>query len=318
MADMHAQHLVSAGQVSVLRSLNQLAQRLDRVLQSLGNGDDAETELRAIASEVIGAAHQSPDVALASIYLNQIAGPYAVRHCVEAAVVCALISPVMEHSPAETGRIVVSALTMNAGMMRLAEIFQLKDGPLSDDERRAILRHPAEGAELLRRAEIDDEEWIACVLSHHELDDGSGYPEGRSAAAIPDGARLVGMADRYCALVSARNYRRSMLAPEALKKLCAECSQAWLVAAFEQEIGQHPPGTLVRLKNGETGVVSYRSGPDGARHVHAMRDTAGVRFAPIERRSTREPLFAIAEVLHEDNAGLRFSMREVWGDAAAV
>lgn len=318
MADMHAEHLVGAGQVSVLRSLNQLAQRLERVLQSLGNDDDAETELRAIASGIIVAAHQSPDVALASIYLNQIAGAYAVRHCVEAAVVCALISPVMEHSLAQTGRIVATALTMNAGMMRLAEIFQLKDGPLSDDERRAILRHPSESAELLRRADIADEEWIDYVLSHHELDDGSGYPEGRSAGAIPDGARLVGMADRYCALVSARNYRRSLLPPEALKKLCAECSQAWLVAAFEQEIGQHPPGTLVRLANGETGVVSYRNGPDGARHVHAMRDPAGVRFAPIEQRSTREPHFAIAEVLHEDNAGMRFSMRQVWGDAAAV
>ena len=318
MADMQAGHLVSAGQVSVLRSLNQLAQRLERVLQSLGNESNAESELRAIAADIIVATHRSPDVALASIYLNQIAGAYAVRHCVEVAVVCALISPVMEHSPTQTGRIVVSALTMNAGMMRLAEIFQLKDGPLSAEERRALLRHPYEGAELLRRAQIDDEEWLDCVLSHHELDDGSGYPDGRRAGAIPDGARLVGMADRYCAMVSARNYRRSMLAPEALKKLCDECSQAWLVAAFEQEIGQHPPGTLVRLANGETGVVSYRSGPDGARHVHSMRDTAGVRFAPIEQRSTREPLFAIAEALHEDTAGMRFSMRQVWGDAAAV
>lgn len=318
MADMQAKHCVPAAQVSVLRSLNQLAQRLERALLSLGNGSNADAELRAIAGGVLQAVRQSPDVALASIYLNQIAGPYAVRHCVEAAIICALIAPTMEHGQEGTARIVAAALTMNAGMIRLVETFQLKDCALSDNERSAIVRHPAESAELLRRAGVDDEEWIACVLAHHELDDGSGYPEGRRGAEIPEAARLVGMADRYCALVSARNYRRSMSPPEALNKLSADCKHAWLVAAFEQAIGRHPPGTLVRLVNGETGVVSLRRGGDGARQVVSLRDTLGVPFAPLEVRSTREPLFQIAAALHEDSAGLRFSMRQIWGDAAAV
>lgn len=317
MADTQAGHCVTAAEDSVLRSLNLLAQRLEVVLLSLGGGD-ADTALRSLAAGVIQAVRQSPDVALASIYLNQIAGPYSVRHSVEAAIICALIAPVMDNSDAETTRIVAAALTMNVGMMRLVETFQLKDCALSAEERRAILRHPAESAELLRRAGIEDEEWIACVLAHHELDDGSGYPEARSAGDIPEAARLVGMADRYCALVSARNYRRSLSPPDAIQKLSADCQHPWLVAAFEQEVGQYPPGTLVRLVNGETGVVSSRRGADGARQVHSLLDTLGVPFAPLEQRSTREPHFAIAAALHEDSAGLRFSMRQIWGDAAAI
>lgn len=318
MAAMQADHAVPAAQASVLRSLNVLAQRLERALSMLGNGSNADTELRAIASGIIAAVSQAPDVALASIYLNQVAGPYAVRHSVEAAIVCALIAPVTGNGAAETSRIVAAALTMNAGMLRLSETFQFKDCALSAEERSAILRHPAESAELLRRAGIDDEEWLACVFAHHELDDGSGYPEGLSADAIPEAARLVGMADRYCALVSARNYRRSLLPPEALDKLRADCRHPWLLAAFEQAIGQYPPGTLVRLVNGETGVVSMRRGADGARQACSLRDTLGVPFDPLERRSTREPLFQVAAALHEDSAGLRFSMRQIWGDAAAL
>lgn len=318
MADTQTEHAVPAAQVSVLRSLNLLAQRLERVLLTLGSTGNADAELRAIAGGLIEAVHQSPDVALASIYLNQIAGPYAVRHCVEAAIICAQIAPVMDNSQADTTRIVAAALTMNAGMMRLGETFQLKDCALSDEERSAILRHPTEGAELLRRAGIDDEEWITCVLAHHELADGSGYPEGRSGGAIPEPARLVGMADRYCALVSARNYRRSMLPPDALRKLGAECPYPGLVAAFEEVVGPYPPGTLVRLFNGETGVVSARRGGDGALQVHALRDPMGVPFAPVEQRTTREPQFDIVTALHEDSAGSRFSMRQIWGDAAAI
>lgn len=318
MADIQAEHSVPAAQPSVLRSLNLLTQRLEKVLLALGSGSNADAELRSIAGGIVLAVRQSPDVALASIYLNQIAGPYSVRHCVEASVVCALIAPAMGKDEAQIGRIVAVALTMNAGMMRMVELFQLKDCALSHEERSAILRHPAESGELLRRAGIDDDEWIACVLAHHERDDGSGYPEGRSGSEIPETARLVGMADRYCALVSARNYRRSLLPPDALKKLSDDCNHPWVVAAFEQEIGQHPPGTLVRLANGETGVVSSRLGADGARQVHSLRDTLGVPFVPFEQRSTREPAFQITAALHEDSAELRFSMRQIWGDAAAL
>lgn len=310
MAEMEATQNIPAAQASVLRSLNLLAHRLGRVLLSMGADGNADTELRSIACGIIEAVNQSPDVALASIYLNQIAGPYGVRHCVEAAIICALVAPSIPT--------VAAALTMNAGMVRLVETFQRRDCALSDEERRAVLRHPTESAELLRRAGIDDEEWIACVLAHHERDDGSGYPEGRRGEEIPDAARLVGMADRYCALVSARNYRRSLLPPGALKKLRADGNHQRLMAAFEAEVGEYPPGTLVRLANGESGVVSSRRGADGAIQVHTLRDTLGVPFAPIERRSTREPHFAIAEALHEDSAGLRFSMRQIWGDPAAV
>lgn len=302
MAHMQAAHCIPATRLSALRCLNQLACRLERCLSTLGDGHSAEPELLAIADALIDTVDQARNVALASIYLNQIAGLYLVRHSVEAAIVCCVMARAAGCSEALTTRIVAAALTMNASMVRLSEVFELKDA-LSDDERRAVLRRPAESAELLRRAGIADEDWIGFVALHHDSDQGSDYP---------DGARLVGMADRYCALVSARNYRRSMLPPAAAAKLCAECGAPRLAGLFLREIGQHPPGTLVRLHNRDLGVVSSRG------HVHALRDAGGMPFAPPLLRSTREPQHGIDIALHEDDAGLRFSMRDVWGDAAAL
>lgn len=317
MAHVQAEPCIPAAPPSVLRSLNQLAHRLDRSLTTLGDGSNAEAELRAIAEGVVDAATQSRDVALASIYLNQIAGLYAVRHCVEAAIVCCVLARAMGSARPAIVRVAAAALTMNAGMVRLSEVFQLKDHVLSDEERSAVRRHPAESADLLRRAGIVDEDWIQFVLMHHEIDNGSGYPAGLGAHEIPDGARLVGVADRYCALVSARNYRRSMLPPVAARKLSAECGDGRMAALFLHEIGQHPPGTLVRLQNGDVGVVFSR-GDGGEACVHALRDDAGKPVAPPPLRSTRNAQHGIAAALHEDDAGLRFRMREVWGDAAAV
>jgi HD-GYP domain-containing protein (c-di-GMP phosphodiesterase class II) len=31
---------------------------------------------------------------------------------------------------------------------------------------------------MLRCVGVDDDEWISCVLMHHENDEGSGYPAG--------------------------------------------------------------------------------------------------------------------------------------------
>lgn len=297
---------------SVLQSLNLVSRRLERALLALGNGAGAEAELRAIADELARAVDRSPDVALASIYLNQIAGLYAVHHCVEAAIIALLLARSMEKPPHETESIVAAALTMNAGMVRQSEVYQLNDTPLSDAERAAVRRHPDEGAELLRLAGIGDEKWITYVRMHHEVEDGSGYPAG--SRDVPQNARLVGLADRYCALVSARNYRRSLQPPEACRKLVAECGDAAVGWHLERQVGLYPPGTLVRLHVGETGVVMSRAGP----LVHALRSADGTPLAPAKIRAASDPDYAIDAALHEDDARLRFSMRQVWGEDAAL
>lgn len=306
---------------SVLLSINRLSHRLERALAVLGNETNAEETLRGIATELIEAVERSPEVALASIYLSQIAGPYSVRHCVETAIVTTLVARAMGKETEEMVSVIAAALTMNAGMMRLSVIFELKGYALSVEERSAVRRHPAAGVDLLRRAGITDEEWIACVMMHHEQEDGSGYPAGLRAAEIPVNARLIGVADRYCALVSARNYRRSLLPPTALQRLHTDCQapvDEQLAAHVAAQVGPFPPGTLVRLLNGEIGVVSSRRDQDDCVQIHTLRDPAGQPFALPQQRSTRDPRQAIVTALHEDDARLRFSMHEVWGNIARL
>jgi HD-GYP domain-containing protein (c-di-GMP phosphodiesterase class II) len=48
------------------------------------------------------------------------------------------------------------------------------------------------------------------VQYHHERWDGSGYPEGLKGEDIPFLGRLLGVADFYDALTSARAYRGAM------------------------------------------------------------------------------------------------------------
>jgi len=60
------------------------------------------------------------------------------------------------------------------------------------------------------------------VLYHHERLDGSGYPYGLKAEAIPIEARIVAVADTYDALTSDRPYRGACSQAEARRVLIEE------------------------------------------------------------------------------------------------
>jgi len=307
--------------VSVLHELNLANKRLEKLLTDLRNEHNADADLRNIAREVGRAVEVNPDIALASVFLNQIAGSYAVRHCIETAVVVVLVARGLARTPSEVLSLTAAALTMNVGMIRQQDNFQCKMGCLDDDEMAVVRRHPAESAELLKYAGVEDDEWISAVLLHHENDDGTGYPEGKSREQITQNARLISLADRYCAQVSARNYRCSLAPDEAMERVLADTahmSDPVLAEQFRRQLGKYPPGCLVRLANGETGVVTQRESAQGVIEVRCLRDSSGKTIPIALHRHTNQPDCAIEAVLSEDDAELRFSMKQIWGAQAAL
>jgi hypothetical protein len=89
---------------------------------------------------------------------------------------------------------------------------------LSEEERRLLQRHPAEGARLLLRVEGLGEVATA-VLAHHERIDGQGYPDGLSGDDIPIVARILSIAEVYDTLTSPESYRTALSAAEAEDEL---------------------------------------------------------------------------------------------------
>ena len=230
---------------SVLHLLNVCNRRLEHLLENLRNEPDAEGALRQIAADVVHAVEQHADIALAAILLNQIAGSYAVRHCIETAVVVVVMARRLGKTDADTLTLTAAALTMNVGMLRHQDTFQNKHTPLSSEELAIVRRHPEDSANLLQCAGVQDDDWISCVLLHHENDDGSGYPAGIARPEVTLNAKLLSLADRYCAQVSARNYRRSILPDAAISNLRddrASPVDPELLALFHDELGDYPPG----------------------------------------------------------------------------
>ncbi|KEO85038.1 HD-GYP domain-containing protein [Tumebacillus flagellatus] len=83
-----------------------------------------------------------------------------------------------------------------------------KPGRLTDEEYDVIKRHPVDGANLLRRFEVDGP-ILDGVLYHHERMNGTGYPEGRFGENIPMVARILAVADTFDAMTTTRSYRKA-------------------------------------------------------------------------------------------------------------
>jgi hypothetical protein len=156
---------------------------------------------------------------------------------------------------------------------------------------------------------------------HHENDEGSGYPAGIASPEVTLNAKLLSLADRYCAQVSARNYRKSILPDQAMRNLLDDKAapvDATLMSHFQRELGDFPPGCLVRLAGGEIGVVSRRQGCGSGLQVHYLRDAAGTMLSPALPRCLDDGPLTITEGLSEDQASTRFSMKQIWGLQASL
>lgn len=305
---------------SALRVIRQANQRLERLLSDLSGDSDAPAKILEITQMVVLATEINRDVALACILHNQ-EGSYAVRHCIDTAIVALLVARSMNKPPPEIQALMAAALTMNVSMLQLQEQLQNKKDGLSEEENERIKRHPQDSVALLRQVGVADPEWLNCVLDHHENEDGSGYPSGKQGKDISANAKILAIADRYCASISSRNYRKVLLPNAAIHNVLLvhkkDIDQS-LTACFIREFGTYPTGTFVRLASGEIGVVTGKGRTTTTPIVHSL---VGPRGAPLSypiRRDTELPLHAVREVLGGEQAAIRFSMHQLWGDDARL
>ncbi|HET6691476.1 MAG TPA: diguanylate cyclase, partial [Miltoncostaeaceae bacterium] len=119
---------------------------------------------------------------------------------------------------ARIARLHEAAMVHDVGKIGVPDFVLLKPGPLTADERLLMEAHAALGADIV--AEVLDPEQVAWVRSHHERWSGGGYPDDLTGAAIPDGARVIAVADAWDVMTTERPYRRSPVGPD---EALAEC-----------------------------------------------------------------------------------------------
>jgi hypothetical protein len=140
---------------------------------------------------------------------------------------------------------------------------------------------------------VTDPAWLRWVEEHHEKSDGSGYPAGHRA----DGEeyRLLQLADSFVACISPREDRGSVPSRDLARQLYlgfGETPDRW-GGLFVKAIGFFPPGSFVRLVNGECGVVVRRGEMANSPKVMALTGRLGTPLGEPVLRDTAEAACAV-------------------------
>lgn len=220
----------------------------------------------------------------AALYLMfQLASTSTVGYSASHALVCGTLCHIMAHelqlAPRERDSLVRAALTMNIGMTALQdELAEQRERP-TPVQQEAIKSHPEESMMLLERLFINDALWLDVVGQHHAT------VADRVPLANQDPVdrltRVLGTIDRYAAMISPRKSRAGRSATDSVRAIVGqEIDQRDEVSyTLVRSIGLCPPGTFVKLDNGETAIVLRRSEKANHPLVASLLDRTGTHHA---------------------------------------
>ncbi len=246
----------------------------------------------------------NPDAMIGAVHLSH-EYDYTLCHPIHCAILCEMMGHVLSYEDSRINSLVGAALTQNLGMLKLQETLQDQAAPLSDAQRQEIRVHPALGVQILRKAKVEDPRWLAAVAQHHERFDGKGYPKGVAGNKLLQESQILGLSDRYSAMISGRSYRDGRQAKAALRDIFLGQSKefvAEITQRFIREIGVYPPGSFVKLANGEGGIVIKRGRGPLEPIVSAYLGPRGQRYVRPFRRVTSNAEYKVEGSFWPDNS----------------
>lgn len=152
----------------------------------------------------------------------------------------------------------LGALFHDIGKLRIPKQLLYKRGPLSGPERKLLQLHPKYGYDMMSRIGWFERQALDVIRHHHETNDGQGYPDGLSGSSISVLAKITAIANEYDNLCNRLNPEESLTPSEALAFMYRHKQKQLdrkLLSLFISCLGVYPPGSIVQLTNGLTGMV---------------------------------------------------------------
>ncbi len=171
-----------------------------------------------------------------------------------------------------------AALLHDVGKIGVRENVLTKESRLTPDEYEHIKSHVVITRTILGKIHFSgpNKEIPDIASTHHEKIDGSGYPEGLKGDEIPEGGRILAIADVFDAMTSHRHYRDRM----EIRKVLAHFLQnegTKYDARFLKAFFEIPLPRLLRIMEDKSGVVLDEADREKLKDF-TLRDLANALF----------------------------------------
>ena len=278
---------------------------------------DLVQRIESLAKDLQALCQEDVDATLAAPYLDH-QNPDIIVHQIMGAVAMELVAS-RQGFDAE-GRLpyVCAALTRDIGQLTFQGELEKCQGPLTETLKSQVWGHTLQGLAILAKFGLTDKVWLESIQLHHERLDGSGYPHQLEGDAISWGGRALAVVDVYSAMARPRTHRKntSLTPMMALRNLFTGKEVAidnQLLQMLIKEIGLVPPGSLMRLQNGEVAVVKHRTSNLANAEVFSVYNPRGLPLTTPIPRSTQNPEYAFSATLaFEECRSATLTIKRVW------
>jgi putative two-component system response regulator len=169
--------------------------------------------------------------------------PYTEGHCDRLSRYTVSLAEKIGASREDCNDLRRSGIVHDIGKVAVPEFVLLKPGPLDATERKIMEEHTIVGERICAPLK-SFRNILPIIRSHHEKQDGSGYPDRLKGDEIPLTARILQTVDIYDSLTTDRPYRKALSTQKALEIMWEETSRGWwdadLVAALEGLLEESP------------------------------------------------------------------------------
>jgi putative two-component system response regulator len=165
---------------------------------------------------------------------------FNIGHGQRTAVFARMLGEAIELDDDHLQHLFYAALLHDVGKIGIDDAILNKPTRLTEEEYRAVQRHPELGDYVLRPISFFAD-IRRTVRHHHERWDGTGYPDRLSGEDIPLDARILCIADYFDSITSARPYRSPMTDEEAMDLMRSESGKIFdpaLVEVFLQALSR--------------------------------------------------------------------------------
>ncbi|AYO21784.1 HD-GYP domain-containing protein [Vibrio owensii] len=179
-------------------------------------------------------------------------------HSLNVAVIAMMIGRAKGYSAEQLKALSFAALFHDMGKIKIPTAILRKQTPLSEPESNYLKLHTKYGLDMANQIEDFPDSAKTVIAQHHELRDGSGYPEGLKGNEIDELAQVIIVAnafDNLCHTPIASEQKIPYTALSHLYKNCKHLYKEENLNILIKFMGVFPPGTVVQLSNNMVGLV---------------------------------------------------------------
>lgn len=222
------------------------------------------------------------------------------QHPLNVTVLSLIMAKSIEMTKEDAQLLGMAAIFHDLGKVEITDKILMKKDPLTKSEQLYFEQHSEIGARIAKEVGLPVR--IAkIILQHHELADGSGYPNKLKAEQTDQLARVIVLANGYDQLCNPNNMALAKTPYEALAYMYANQRSKFdesLLKNLIKSLGIYPPGSLVQLSTGIHAVVISVNPSKPLRPFVMLHD-------PLAKR--KEPL--ILDLREEPNTNISICLR---------